>query len=574
MRFATILLSLLLCSTFLTPAQAEITSLKVVFGERKFTVPAFEHDGVLYASLNELSKGAGLSTYENAESGKIEVRVGENRLKFTANNPFVVVLSHRENTISEVYQLPVEVSRTQVAYYLPMAPALPLLSRTWGMSLLLDQGKAELVITSTSKPVARVTGVPESGTSLAARSSKSGTNDGAAVPDAGASSSDTATPGAGAADLAPREIAVEKASTYDIGRISVDTRKNGTLIRIHTRKQVKSFDSELKNGSLVVTLSGASVDVNELRQTPTDGEGITGVEAEQLGGNARISFTLNGSFTSDKISRDVKSGDLLVSLFRKVDVGTVLNADKRGKQDGDRSKWKLDCIVIDAGHGGKDPGAIGVSGIKEKNVTLGIALKLGKMIEREMPGVKIVYTRKDDTFIPLDKRGQIANAAEGKLFISIHCNATEAKPSSAKGFEVYILRPGRTAEAIRIAEFENSVIKLEKDYEKRYAKLDNESFILINMAHSAYAKYSERFAELLHDEVKASRQVTSKGVKQAGFYVLVGASMPGVLIESGFVSNRNEEKFLASNEGQEHLAKLFFDAISSYAKEYEKSLKE
>jgi N-acetylmuramoyl-L-alanine amidase len=298
------------------------------------------------------------------------------------------------------------------------------------------------------------------------------------------------------------------------------------------------------------------------------------VEAEQLGGNARITFTLNDSFTADKISRDVKTGDLLVSLFKKAEVDKILRDERSGRQDGDRSKWKLDCIVIDAGHGGKDPGAIGVSGIKEKNVTLGIALKLGKLIEREMPGVKIVYTRKDDTFIPLDKRGQIANTAEGKLFISIHCNATEAKPSNAKGFEVYILRPGRTAEAIRIAEFENSVIKFESDYEKRYAKLDNESFILINMAHSAYAKYSERFAELLHEEVKGSRQVSSKGVKQAGFYVLVGASMPGVLIESGFVSNRNEEKYLASNEGQEHLARLFYGAIADYAKEYEKSLKE
>ncbi len=570
MRFASILLSLLLFQAFHAPAHADTKSLRVVFGERQFTVPAFLHDGVLFASLNELSKGLGFPLYENAESGKIEVRMGDSRLKFSANNPFVVVLAHRENTISEVYQLPVEVSRTQVAYYLPMASVLPLLSKAWGKSMLLDQGKAELVVTSTGKPVARVTGVPtgSGSTSSAASSTKEGTAD---VSES-AASNDTAA--SGATDLAPREIVVEKASAYDVGRISVDTRKNGTLIRIHARKQIKSFDSELKDGSLVVTLTGASVDVNELRQTPTDGEGITGVEAEQLGGNARISFRLNDSFTSDKISRDVKTGDLLVSLFKKVDVNKVLSAEKSGRQDGDRSKWKLDCTVIDAGHGGKDPGAIGVSGIKEKNITLGIALKLGKMIEREMPGVKVVYTRKDDTFIPLDKRGQIANAAEGKLFISIHCNATEAKPSNAKGFEVYILRPGRTAEAIRIAEFENSVIKFEKDYEKRYAKLDNESFILINMAHSAYAKYSERFAELLHDEVKASKKVASKGVKQAGFYVLVGASMPGVLIESGFVSHRSEEKFLASNEGQEHLAQLFYDAIETYAKEYEKSLKE
>ncbi|MFZ1729202.1 MAG: N-acetylmuramoyl-L-alanine amidase [Bacteroidota bacterium] len=572
MRFATIILSLLLFAALSGFSQAEIKSLRVANGDKSFSVPAFTHDGVLYASLNELSKGAGFATYDNAESGKIEVRVGEYRLKCTANNPFVVVLSQRDNTISEVSQLPMEIMRTQVAYYLPMAAVLPLLSKVWGKSLLLDQGKAELVITSTSKPVARVTGAPESAGKSKPAAAVTET---IATTSAGSTASgDTGVAGSGSVDLAPRQIVVEKASTYDIGRVSVDTRKNGTLIRIHTRKTPKDYSSEMEAGRLVVTLPGSTVDVNELRQTPTDGEGIIGVEAEQLGGNARITFKLNEIYTADKISRDVKTGDLLVSLFKKTDVEKTLRDERNGRQDGDRSKWKLNCIVIDAGHGGKDPGAIGVSGIKEKNVALGVALKLGKLIEKEMPGVKIVYTRKDDTFIPLDKRGQIANAAEGKLFISIHCNSTEAKPSSAKGFEVYILRPGRTAEALRIAEFENSVIKLEGDYEKRYAKLDNESFILINMAQSAYAKYSERFAERLHEEVKGSKLVSSKGVKQAGFYVLVGASMPGVLIESGFLSNRNEEKFLGSNEGQEHMAKLFYNSIADYAKEYEKSLKE
>ncbi|MBR9975345.1 MAG: N-acetylmuramoyl-L-alanine amidase [Bacteroidetes bacterium] len=548
----------------------ELTSLRVVSGPKQFSIPAFVHHSVLYASLDELSKGFAFRTYESTEHGKIEVRIGEHRLKMTASNPFVVVLSQRDNTVSEVYQLPAEVMRTRVAWYMPLATVLPLLSRVWGQSLLLDQTKAELTVTATASPVARVTGTP-AGMSTAVPPPA------APAPAASASAASASATVSGDTDgeaaLAPRQIAAERASAFDVARVSVDTRKNGTLLRIHTRKPVKNYQSELKDGRLVVTLSGTSVDVNELRQTPTDGEGVTAVEAEQLGANVRITFTLNERFTSEKISRDVKTGDLLVSLFRDVEMGKILHDEKSGKQDRDRSKWKLDCIVIDAGHGGKDPGAIGVSGIKEKNITLGMALKLGKLIEREMPGVKVVYTRKDDTFIPLDKRGQIANAAEGKLFVSLHCNSTERKPSSARGFEVYILRPGRTDEAIRIAEFENSVIKFEKDYEKRYAKLDNESFILINMAQSAYAKYSERFAELLDDHVRKSPKIKSKGVKQAGFYVLVGASMPGVLIEAGFLSNHAEEQFLSTNDGQEHIAKLYFDAIKAYAKEYEASLK-
>jgi len=133
---------------------------------------------------------------------------------------------------------------------------------------------------------------------------------------------------------------------------------------------------------------------------------------------------------------------------------------------------------------------------------------------------------------------------------------------------------GRTAEALRVAEFENSVIKLEKDYETRYAKLTDENFILVNMAQSAYVKYSERFAEMLHEEVKRGKQMSSKGVKQAGFYVLVGASMPSVLIEMGFLSNAREEQYLATQEGQQHMAERFFEAIRSYAEEYEKSLQE
>src|SRR5437016_14273254 len=121
----------------------------------------------------------------------------------------------------------------------------------------------------------------------------------------------------------------------------------------------------------------------------------------------------------------------------------------------------LDVIVLDAGHGGKDAGAIGTNGYMEKQATLAIIRKLGKLIEKEMPGVKVVYTRKDDTFIELYRRGEIANEHKGKLFISIHCNSTPQKPSHASGFTTYILRPGKTDAAIHVASRENAVIKYE-----------------------------------------------------------------------------------------------------------------
>jgi N-acetylmuramoyl-L-alanine amidase len=234
----------------------------------------------------------------------------------------------------------------------------------------------------------------------------------------------------------------------------------------------------------------------------------------------------------------------------------------------------LDAIVIDAGHGGKDPGTIGVSGTYEKNITLGVAQKLGQLIEKNMSGVKVVYTRKTDKFLELYRRTQIANEAEGKLFISIHCNSMARKPSRANGFEIYLLRPGLTQEAIEIAARENDVIQLEEGYEDRYRKLTEEEFIIVTMAQSAYVKQSELFAESASRSMAKNLRMKNGGVKQAGFYVLVGASMPNVLVELGYLSNKKEEQYLRSQKGQNKMAEAIFYGIKDYKVKYEKALKE
>ena len=238
-----------------------------------------------------------------------------------------------------------------------------------------------------------------------------------------------------------------------------------------------------------------------------------------------------------------------------------------------KKKWKLDVVVLDPGHGGHDPGAIGTIGTREKDITLGIALKLGAMIEKQMPGVKVVYTRKTDHFVELYRRGQIANENEGKLFISIHCNSTEKKPSRASGFEIYLLRPGKTEDAIQVAEKENEVVKLEKDYQDRYQNLTQENFIILTMAQSAYVKQSEQFAELLEETMSAQMNEQHHPVRQAGFYVLVGASMPNVLIETGYLSNPREERFLRSPTGQKKIADAILEALKAFKKEYEQNNK-
>lgn len=234
-------------------------------------------------------------------------------------------------------------------------------------------------------------------------------------------------------------------------------------------------------------------------------------------------------------------------------------------------KWALDVIVIDAGHGGKDPGTIGVSGVKEKDVTLAIAKKLGEFIRKNMPQTKVVFTRDDDRFVELYRRGQIANEQGGKLFISIHCNSMPTKPSPSNGCETYILRPGRNDDAVRVANRENAAVKFENN-QGQYKELTKEQFIVVNMAQSAFVKFSEQFATMIEQEVSKNTKMVNRGVSQAGFFVLVGASMPNVLFETGFLSNTNEEKILASAKGQENIAKGMFQAVKRYAEKYRQML--
>ena len=165
----------------------------------------------------------------------------------------------------------------------------------------------------------------------------------------------------------------------------------------------------------------------------------------------------------------------------------------------------------------------------------------------------------------------MANEKGGKLFISIHCNSTKRKPTDATGIEVYLLRPGRTQEAINIAERENRVIEYEDD-PTRYEQLTDENFILVSMAHSSYMKYSESFADMLNTQFKHNTKLKARGVKQAGFYVLVGASMPSVLIESGFITNKKDVNYLKSSSGNTQLAEAIFEAIEEYRQYYEKQM--
>jgi N-acetylmuramoyl-L-alanine amidase len=242
----------------------------------------------------------------------------------------------------------------------------------------------------------------------------------------------------------------------------------------------------------------------------------------------------------------------------KWDVQTALAADKR--------KWNIDTVVIDAGHGGKDPGAVGKSGTYEKDLALATALKVQTEMRKRLPGINVVMTRDDDTFIPLYERTRIANRANGKLFVSIHFNS--ARDRRAHGLETYFLAPARTERAMEIAKKENEVIQFEEQMHD-YPELGDEAFILLSMAQAQFGKESEDLASLVLDGMQTRTQQKSRGVDQAGFYVLMGASMPAILVEGGFISNAKEEKLVRSREYQEKVAESIVDAIEEFVTKYQ-----
>lgn len=230
---------------------------------------------------------------------------------------------------------------------------------------------------------------------------------------------------------------------------------------------------------------------------------------------------------------------------------------------------KVDVIVIDAGHGGHDPGTSGKN-LKEKDVALKIALKVGAYIEKNLPDVKVIYTRKTDRYLSLDERAEIANKNKADLFICIHANSLPGAP--AKGTETYVMGLHKDNSNFEVAKRENSVILMDENYEERYEGFDPkspESYILFALNQSAYQESSLRFAAKIESQFKTRAGRPSRGVKQAGFMVLWKTTMPSVLIETGFLSNINEEKFLGSESGQDLIASGIYRAFKEYKTEIE-----
>jgi len=259
----------------------------------------------------------------------------------------------------------------------------------------------------------------------------------------------------------------------------------------------------------------------------------------------------------------------VLAVFLICGTGYFLTEAEESGQPPDDIKKTISTIVIDAGHGGKDPGAVGKR-TSEKHLALAIALKTGKYIEDNVPGVKVVYTRKTDVFPGLKERAEIANKNEADLFISIHVNANEnTRPF---GTSSHVLGLHRAEENFDVALRENSVIMLEEDYESKYEGFDPsswESYIVFSVMQNTFLKQSIEFASYVQDQFRERARRKDRGVKQQGLIVLAQSAMPGVLIETGFITNETEEKFLMSEEGQDIIASAIYRAFKQYKQRIE-----
>lgn len=488
-----------------------------VDGENK-SLSYINRKGTDFVSSKELATLLSGSFFYNPVNEKIELKFENYNLKITSKNQFVILTARTDNN-QQVFQVPVSTLSVNDDIFIPLLYSVSFLGIASDRSISYNPAKKNLTVSERLSN--SIAGPPSNN------------------------------------DDSPPDVR----SNFDIYGISIEEKANGTLIRFKSQKKIPKYSNTEKDGILYLHVTGVTVDPGVLKNFKPNSLIRSAAYKNTAENNIQFEFKLGEGFESSEAFKDIDSHDLLLTIHNTMLSGIVKDLEA------EKSKWQFDVVVIDAGHGGKDPGTIGVSGIYEKDINLAVALKLGKLIQDNMKGVEVVYTRKTDTFVELYKRGKIANENGGKLFISIHCNAMPKKPSDTRGFEVYLLRPGRTDEAITIAELENSVIKYEDDPAK-YQKLNDENFILVSMAHSSYMRYSEMFSDILNQTWSSSVDIPSRGVKQAGFYVLVGASMPGVLIEAGYLSNKKDESYLNSVQGQNQVANAIYNSIATYRQYY------
>jgi N-acetylmuramoyl-L-alanine amidase len=486
------------------------------------TIPITHLGRNVYINARQFAEALKYNTYFNEQRMKMVLYLPQNKVVVSANNPFIII-------DNRTLQMPISCRVMQNDIYVPLQYWMPLITQFANVNWNYD----------------------------------------------------------------PREQLLRIGNLhFQIVSIDIDSRENGVVIRIPTAKKFNAGEMsvDMRNEWLHVDLYGAKGDVNALSRTKAVG-GVRQVKAYQFESLLSIAFKLRKLPLSREIYQDAVSNEVVVVLRYKEQIAEQQSSQQadearmdrteqpgrdeennvRQELEAERQKWMIDTIVIDPGHGGKDPGAIGVGGLKEKDIVLAVGLKLGELIKRRMPGVKVIFTRTDDTFVELRRRTQIANESRAKLFISIHANANRS--SRAAGFETYLLGPNKGEQASNVAQRENDVIRFESAENQAHYKGINA--ILARLAQTAFMKQSEHLAASVQDQL--SRQLTplkmkDRGVKQAGFWVMVGAAMPSVLVETGFITNRYDAKILRTKAHQQRIAEGIFAGLARFKNDYENSI--
>ena len=343
---------------------------------------------------------------------------------------------------------------------------------------------------------------------------------------------------------------------HDLFGVRYDVEPGCTRVIIPAGRLLECKAEPLPDGGVTLFFPGGKIDTASFnREWVVDL--IAGLMAEQTPEGASITLKPDSGAMFCDVEKITDPPLYCVEFTGSGGMGLDREAQKR--LDAEKDAWALDVVVIDPGHGGKDPGAIGPTGLYEKDVVLDVGLRLKKTLEQE--GIRTVMTRDRDIFIPLSKRTQIANNSGGKLFISLHCNAIQH--GRAYGVETYFLAPAKTERAMKVAMLENSVIKFEESQDQ-YQDLTEENYILLTMAQASFARESEQLAGMVVEDISAGLSLKDRGVDQAGFYVLIGASMPSVLVEMAFISTKSEEKKLRSKEFRQQLADQICAAVLKF----------
>lgn len=358
----------------------------------------------------------------------------------------------------------------------------------------------------------------------------------------------------------------------NISQLILDERANGTLVIMETTRSFRKEeieDTTTEPRWLHLSIYGGKLDPEEITRVPPRG-GVREISAYQYEQSAQVSLRLSRDIGRYEVYPTEHPNRIVVLLRNREE-----EVPKAPPEEGvpfDRKKWTYHTIVVDPGHGGRDAGAIGPTGLKEKDAVLDIGRRVGELLRKKL-SVKVVMTRSSDRFVPLDERARMALRNDGKLFVSIHLNA--ASNRYAQGTETYFLSEAKTEDAMRVAQRENASLQ----YQEPTQLATTENFrivedIRLGMLSNQFLKESQDLAALIQSELIRALRTKNRGVKQAGFYVMMGteATMPGVLVEVAFISNPYEEKLLKRTSFRKKVARAIFQAIKTFKIQQEQGI--